>query len=110
MNWRVVEKPERDEVWLYTYAEIGDSRRVEFTCDGGEMVAGAPLAFNAEMQPTLRLRRSEYAALVEAIRREGPSGSVEADALADARQVRDRLLSMIEGEWQARIDTGTTGR
>lgn len=99
MRVLVVERIERDEVevYLFEYANVDD--RIPFRVGSDRRLRTdepQPVSPGEEMRPALVLRSNQYAALVEAIRAQGPLGSVEAEALADARAVRDRLLSLVE--------------
>lgn len=102
MQVRIVERPEYDDVVIYAWHEVGE-QRWPMVVDGTRLSAQRPTRPDdlpgAEMPVTLIMRSGEFAALTEAIRASGPHGSVEADALADARTVRDRLLTMIEESW-----------
>jgi hypothetical protein len=51
-------------------------------------------------KPTIVLNRDMW----EAIMKEAVGAFPSDDAIKDARQMRDRLLKMIESEWQARVE------
>lgn len=103
MNVRIVTRPDRDDVVIYAWHETSTGGRLEVGVDG-DRLGVRPDARNvpphAETRPTLVMSNEDFAALTEAIRASGPHGSVEADALADTRMVRDRLLTLVEDAWR----------
>lgn len=108
MKVRIVERPERDNVEVYMWWDGGRGRHVARVEENGRIGSCFydPAPAGEELRPTLIFDRPTWAALVEAIRQEGPAGSVEQAALKDAREVRDRLLGMVEREWDAKVRDG----
>lgn len=101
---RLVDRPDLDRIELYLWVDTSGGRH-EFIVDPDirQLVLGDPIRQGDAMRPTLVLRTEELGVLTEALRRSGPHGSVEADALVDARAVRDRLLVMVERSFDAHL-------
>ena len=85
---------------LYLWHEDAD-KRVPFVMKDGRFLfddANA-LPYEAVMQPTMFIDRFFYAAIRQAMIGEAIDND---DALRDTRAIRDRLLKMVETEWQSR--------
>lgn len=95
---RVAHAVSRDEVDVFLWVDGPDGSRIPMSIEDGRLVLDLHRACvpGSELPVTLRLSDGDYGVLLEALRSQGPLGSVEADALRDTREVRDRLLALVE--------------
>ena len=86
---------------LYLWHE-GTDYRVPFVMEGGGRLLyddNNAIQFGEVMPPTLFIGDEFYSAIRSAFVGDAIDND---DAAQDARKVRDRLLAMIESEWQSR--------
>ena len=83
----------RDVHLVYLSAETGDGEVEVTLSESGRLVYGYRLVRGGEQRPALALGSEEYEALRRALIGEAIDSD---DALRDTRQVRDRLLTLVE--------------
>lgn len=86
---------------LYLWHERGDERVPFIIDERGKFLYddNNAIQFGQVMPPTMFLADEFYEPIRKAIVGEAIDND---DALADTRKVRDRLLTMVETEWQSR--------
>lgn len=89
--------------WYYPAAGRGGTHVARFVpFEDGARVEFVEVKEGDESKPTLVLTGRDIRDLKEALDREGPTTNDSVTHLRDAVQVRDRLLTLVEGAMNAR--------
>lgn len=84
------------KVWFFERGAPGTSRVLRFPSPGTLMWDEVPDGAEAPLEPSLELPEEAVELMIEKLSKVLPPDAAQAQHLKDAREVRDRLLAMIE--------------